>query len=164
MLADVGERSAGEEDCIADAGPRCLNQLAGCVAGKELGDAGLQFRLAIGAGSDLDQRHTTGTDALRNASYAVAAGMYDIALVVGYEKLKDLGLSGLPVWPEIADSQVRPFLPPPFQFALSATRYFYHFNLSLEEGKRILAKIADHTSVVPSRALCLGELPPSRWR
>ena len=62
----------------------------------------------------------TGTDALRNAAYAVAAGMYDIALVVGYEKLKDLGLSGLPVWPEIADSQVRPFLPPPFQFALSA--------------------------------------------
>ncbi|MFC1943981.1 acetyl-CoA acetyltransferase [Chloroflexota bacterium] len=84
----------------------------------------------------------TGTDALRNASYAVAAGMYDVALVVGYEKLKDLGLSGLPVWPEIADSQVRPFLPPAFQFALSATRYFYHFNLSLEEGKRILAKIA----------------------
>ena len=38
----------------------------------------------------------TGQDALRNAAFAVAAGAYDLALVVGFEKLKDSGYSGLP--------------------------------------------------------------------
>ncbi|MGB9847004.1 MAG: acetyl-CoA acetyltransferase, partial [Desulfotomaculales bacterium] len=39
----------------------------------------------------------TGTDAFRNACFAVAAGVYDLVLVMGVEKLKDSGLSGLPV-------------------------------------------------------------------
>lgn len=37
---------------------------------------------------------STGHEALRNACFAVACGMYDIALAVGVEKLKDTG--GLP--------------------------------------------------------------------
>ena len=37
----------------------------------------------------------TATDAFRNAAYAVAAGIYDIVLAVGVEKLKDSGFSGL---------------------------------------------------------------------
>ena len=38
----------------------------------------------------------TGTEALRGAVYAVAAGACDIALAVGVEKLKDTGYAGLP--------------------------------------------------------------------
>jgi len=38
----------------------------------------------------------TASDALRNATYAVASGACDIALAVGAEKLKDSGFSGLP--------------------------------------------------------------------
>src|SRR6266436_5890698 len=38
----------------------------------------------------------TGTEALRGAVYAVAAGACDIALAMGAEKLKDTGFSGLP--------------------------------------------------------------------
>ena len=38
----------------------------------------------------------TGSEALRNACYAVASGACDIALAVGVEKLKDSGYSGLP--------------------------------------------------------------------
>jgi len=38
----------------------------------------------------------TGTEALRGAVYAVAAGACDIALAVGVEKLKDTGYGGLP--------------------------------------------------------------------
>ncbi len=38
----------------------------------------------------------TGTEALRGAVYAVAAGACDIALAMGVEKLKDTGFSGLP--------------------------------------------------------------------
>ena len=38
----------------------------------------------------------TGTEALRSAAYAVAAGACDIALAMGVEKLKDTGFGGLP--------------------------------------------------------------------
>ena len=38
----------------------------------------------------------TGTEALRGAVYAVAAGAVDIALAMGVEKLKDTGFGGLP--------------------------------------------------------------------
>lgn len=37
----------------------------------------------------------TGSDAFRNACYAVAAGAYDVVMAVGVEKLKDSGFSGL---------------------------------------------------------------------
>ena len=39
----------------------------------------------------------TGTEALRAAVYAVAAGAVDVALAMGVEKLKDTGYGGLPV-------------------------------------------------------------------
>ena len=38
--------------------------------------------------SRLENACATGTDALRNAAYAVAAGAYDIVLVIGVEKIK----------------------------------------------------------------------------
>ena len=61
------------------------------------------------------------TDAFRNACYAVAAGIYDINLVLRVEKLKDSGLSGL-VIPGAPGSDVAPPAPPPSQFAMAVTR------------------------------------------
>ncbi|MBI2908399.1 MAG: acetyl-CoA acetyltransferase [Chloroflexi bacterium] len=84
----------------------------------------------------------TGTDAFRNACYAVASGVYDIVMAAGVEKLKDSGFSGLPLMAEVVTSGVMPATPAPSSFALSATRYFHHYGLSYEEGKRTLAKIA----------------------
>ncbi len=83
----------------------------------------------------------TATDAFRNAAYAVAAGIYDIVLAVGVEKLKDSGFSGLAV-PEAPGSDVTPPTPPPSQFAMAATRYFHQYGISYDEGKRTLAQIA----------------------
>ena len=37
----------------------------------------------------------TGSEAFRNACYAVASGAYDMAMAIGVEKLKDTGYSGL---------------------------------------------------------------------
>jgi acetyl-CoA C-acetyltransferase len=77
----------------------------------------------------------TAQDALRNACFAVAAGMYDVALALGFEKLKDSGLSGLP------GSQVGVIGAAgtaPGGFALTATRYFHQYGV----GKETLAKIA----------------------
>src|SRR5205809_7520707 len=43
----------------------------------------------------LENMCATGSEALRNACYAVASGAYDVAMAVGVEKLKDSGFSGL---------------------------------------------------------------------
>jgi len=84
----------------------------------------------------------TATEALRGACYAVAAGIYDIVMAVGVEKMKDCGWSGLPVSGPLASTWVEPEAPAPVQFALAATRYFHKYGLSAEDGKRTLAKIA----------------------
>ena len=84
----------------------------------------------------------TGSDAFRNACFAVAAGIYDIVLACGVEKLKDSGFTGNPAFMELMTSEVDPPSPPPMQFAVSATRYFHHYGLSFEEGKRTIGKIA----------------------
>jgi acetyl-CoA C-acetyltransferase len=85
----------------------------------------------------------SGTEALRGACYAVAAGVYDIALAIGFEKLKNSGVPALIFGTEPDDrSKIDTVVPPPTGFAQLATRYFSTYGLSYEEGKRILAMIA----------------------
>ena len=91
--------------------------------------------------SRVENACATGKDALRNAVHAVACGLYDLVLVMGVEKLKDTGLSGLPelvfshpVYGQGATA--------PGRWALGATRYFAAHGLSPEHGKRLLAQIA----------------------
>ena len=47
--------------------------------------------------SRVENMCATGTEALRAAAYAVAAGAVDFALALGVEKLKDTGYGGLPL-------------------------------------------------------------------
>jgi len=84
----------------------------------------------------------TGTDAFRNACYAVAAGIYDIVLAVGVEKIKDMGFSGLSVgyYPGVSNTQ--PMLTAPGAFAILATSYFNKYGLSYEKGKRAIGAIS----------------------
>lgn len=85
----------------------------------------------------------TGSEALRGACYAVAAGACDIALAIGVEKLKDTGYMGLPqTRPNATWSYRLSSMTAPAGFALMATRYFAKNGLSLEEGKKLLAQIA----------------------
>jgi acetyl-CoA C-acetyltransferase len=85
----------------------------------------------------------TGSEAIRGACYAVAAGIYDVVLAIGAEKLKDTGYSGLPqtrptaTWSYRLTSQT-----PAAVFAMMATGYFAKYGLPFEEGKRLLANIA----------------------
>ncbi len=82
----------------------------------------------------------TGQDTVRNASFAIASGTYDLVLAVGFEKLKDSGLGGLP---ELFFHPVYgQGLTAPGRWALAATRYFQARGLSPEEGKKLLAMIA----------------------
>ena len=96
----------------------------------------------------------TATDAFRNACYAVAAGIYDIVLAVGVEKLKDSGFSGLAI-PEAPGADVAPPTPPPSQFAMAATRYFHQYDIPYDQGKLTLAEIAaknHHNGTLNSKA------------
>lgn len=93
--------------------------------------------------SRVENQCATASDALRNASFAVASGVYDVVLVLGVEKLKDSGWSGLPSAKLDSDNTYRERTSTaPGNFALMATRYFANYGLSVEEGKRVLAQIA----------------------
>ncbi len=82
----------------------------------------------------------SGHEAVRGASYAIAAGIYDICLAVGYEKLKDEGMSGLPGMENRTNTHYQSSMPG--VFAIMATRYFNRYGLSPEEGKSMLGKIS----------------------
>ncbi|GIT02124.1 MAG: hypothetical protein CM1200mP27_07490 [Chloroflexota bacterium] len=69
-----------------------------------------------------------------------AAGIYDIALAVGVEKLKDSGFSGLAVAEPRDLTSTRRYLPFPIRPA--ATRYFHQYDIPYEDGKMTLAQIA----------------------
>jgi len=89
----------------------------------------------------------TGTEALRAAAYAVAAGACDIALAVGVEKLKDTGWTGVQPTNVVGRTTMGTTgtemeLSPPGMFSLLAMKYFDHYHLDPKEGKRLLAEIA----------------------
>jgi acetyl-CoA C-acetyltransferase len=84
----------------------------------------------------------SGSDALRNACYAVAAGVCDIALALGVEKQKDSGEAGLRVTGGPPKAAVEPNSTNPGAFAMMATRYFSRYGIAPHEGKAMLAKIA----------------------
>jgi len=89
----------------------------------------------------VENRCATGSEALRNACYAVAAGIYDIALAIGVDKLKDSGWSGLGLT-RIMGTETEPTITGPGVFAMLATRYFAKYGLSPEEGKRMIGMIS----------------------
>jgi len=83
----------------------------------------------------------TGSEAFRNACYAVASGAYDIVMAVGVEKLKDSGFSGLVGAAPPNDGTNVP-LTAPAMFSLLAPAYREKFGVSEEEMKDVLTRIA----------------------
>jgi acetyl-CoA C-acetyltransferase len=83
----------------------------------------------------------TGSEALRNACYAVASGAYDCVMAIGVEKLKDSGFSGLVVTPPPSDG-TQPAMTAPASFSLLAPAYFKKYGLDEETGKEVLSRIA----------------------
>lgn len=83
----------------------------------------------------------TGSDAFRNACYALASGAYDMVMAVGVEKLKDSGYSGLVVPPPAHDGTVSA-LTAPALFSLLAPAYAERYGVSEQEMSEVLARIA----------------------
>ncbi|MFC1939962.1 acetyl-CoA acetyltransferase [Chloroflexota bacterium] len=84
----------------------------------------------------------TASDAFRNACYSVAAGIYDMVLAIGVEKLKDTGFSGLGGEVSAPSHVLMPESTAPSNFALLATTYFDRYGLSYEDGKHMIGRVS----------------------
>ncbi len=83
----------------------------------------------------------TGSEAFRNACYAVASGAYDIAMAIGVEKLKDSGYSGLVVSAPANDG-TSATVTAPASFSLLAPAYANKYGVDNDELKDVLTRIA----------------------
>ena len=83
----------------------------------------------------------TGSEALRQAAYAVASGAYDLAMAVGVEKVKDSGYQGLNAFPVPNDGTPRT-LTAAAMFSMVAPAYAERYGVPMDELKAVLARIA----------------------
>jgi acetyl-CoA C-acetyltransferase len=83
----------------------------------------------------------TGSEALRQAAYAVASGAYDLAMAVGVEKVKDSGYQGLNAFPIPADGTQRS-LTAAAMFSMVAPAYAKRYGVDPDEMRHVLARIA----------------------
>jgi acetyl-CoA C-acetyltransferase len=83
----------------------------------------------------------SGSEALRNASYAVASGAYDIAMAIGVEKVKDSGYQGLNAFPIPSDGTGRT-LTAAAMFSLVIPAYKHKYGVGDDEMRDALAHIA----------------------
>ncbi len=113
----------------------------------EIAEALKIFGKPISVVSDYCQ---TGTDAFRFGVFAVAAGVYDKVLVVGFDKPKDRGVSG----PSVAFDKVRG-LPatPAGWFSLCAARYFETYGAGREDLAKIAVKNHHNGTLAPKSML-----------
>jgi acetyl-CoA C-acetyltransferase len=89
----------------------------------------------------LENMCATGSEAVRNACYAVASGAYDVAMAIGVEKLKDSGFSGLVAARPPGDGTLVP-LTAPAMFSLLSPAYAKKYCVDEEEMKEVLTRIA----------------------
>ena len=93
--------------------------------------------------SRVENMCATGTEALRGAAYAVAAGAVDIALAIGAEKLKDTGYGGLPVGTKGTLNDLwMPYGSAPAGFAQLAAGYRTKYGVSKEDMKKAIGRVS----------------------
>ena len=83
----------------------------------------------------------TGSEALRQACYAVASGAYDTAMALGAEKVKDGGYQGLNAFPIPTDGTQRT-LTAAAMFSLILPAYAARYGVDPEELRFVAARIA----------------------
>jgi acetyl-CoA C-acetyltransferase len=91
--------------------------------------------------SRLENFCATGSEAFRNACYAVASGAYDLAMAIGVEKLKDSGYSGLVSVRPVGDG-TDAALSSPAAFSFLAPAYGHKYGVDEAQMKDVLTRIA----------------------
>lgn len=93
--------------------------------------------------SRVENMCATGSEALRAAVYAVAAGAVDFALAIGVEKLKDTGYGGLPLRTKgLANDLWMPYGSAPGSFAQLAGAYAARHRIAKADLKQAMAHVS----------------------
>jgi acetyl-CoA C-acetyltransferase len=93
--------------------------------------------------SRVENMCATGSEALRAAVYAVAAGAVDVALAIGVEKLKDTGYGGLPLRTKgLANDLWMPYGSAPGSFAQLAGAYAARHGIAKADLKQAMAHVS----------------------
>ncbi len=129
-------KSAGIEPDQIDA--YWLGTMASGVSGLVLSEA---LKIQYKPVTRVENMCATGSEAMRNAAYAVASGAYDLVMAIGVEKLKDSGFSGLVVSPPPNDG-THSSMTPPATFAMLAPAYAKKYGVDNDTLKQVLARIA----------------------
>ena len=138
-------------ECLADAGvDKSAIDAAWLATGVEEMHVGKSavplaeaLRLAFIPVTRVENYCASGTEALRGAAYAVAAGAADIALALGVEKLKDTGYGGLPQRSRGAHNDMYwANISPPGSFAQVASAYGARHGVDRAELKRAMAHVS----------------------
>ena len=139
-------------EAIRDAGidPRKIeagyvgNSKGGSLVGQRVfKDAGLSGIPVI----NVSNACSSGATALREAWVAVSAGLYDMAIVVGCEKMSDLGGGLIPLTAE--DIEVGQGLSMPGVYAMRAVRYMADYGATPEDFAAIAVKNKGNGSLNP---------------
>jgi acetyl-CoA C-acetyltransferase len=139
------------EEALADAGIE-RRQIEAAWMGNALDDINVgnsalplahALRLKNIPVSRVENMCATGSEALRAAAYAVAAGAVDIALALGVEKLKDTGYGGLPLRTKgLANDLWMPYGSAPGSFAQLAGAYAARHGIAGADLKRSMAHVS----------------------
>src|SRR6202030_3491785 len=89
----------------------------------------------------LENMCATGSEAFRNACYAVASGAIDTAMAIGVEKLKDTGYSRLTGIRAVGDG-TDPGLSSPAAFSFLAPSYAHKYGVDREQINEVMSRIA----------------------
>jgi len=156
-----GERwDAGAEDLMVEAFQECIEdagiekkQIQAAYLGSHFTEVNvgkgaiplsMTLKLRYIPVSRLENYCATATEAFRAACYSVAAGVYDMVLALGVEKLKDTGYGGLPGGAAggVNSFMVGGNMTAPGMFAQLATAYSAKWGLPMDKVKDAIAHIS----------------------
>lgn len=149
-LAEIGWPAV--KSAIEDAGVEkkeiqaayCGSALGGMMSGqrvlKQLGITGLPI-------TNVENACSSSSSAFRQAYIAVAAGVYDVVLVMGVEKLTKFGGGTLPL--EKEDFEVTHGLVMPALYGMRARRYMHDYGLTEEQLAGVAVKAHKHGALNP---------------
>jgi acetyl-CoA acetyltransferase len=122
----------------------CGSALGGMMSGqrvlKQLGITGLPI-------TNVENACSSSSSAFRQAYIAVAAGVYDVVLVLGVEKLTKFGGGTLPL--EKEDFEVTHGLVMPALYGMRARRYMHDYGLTDEQLAGVAVKAHKHGALNP---------------
>jgi acetyl-CoA C-acetyltransferase len=139
------------QECLADAGIEKKDiqaaWLGTCVEEYGVGKSAMPLSVTLQLQhipvTRVENYCATGTEAIRGAAYAVAAGAYDICLAMGVEKLKDTGFGGLPnLWSGGLVPLWYANATAPGFFAQLASAYSVKYKIPMEELKKAIGLVS----------------------